>query len=518
MKDNVVLPESEEQKGSEAELKEEYTPTGLAKILNRFFKFKERGSTMKREVLGGLSVFLISVCVLLMNTRIVCETLGSNGSGYAGIYLAATIVSFIGTMLVGLVCNLPLVQVSSLGLSTAFVSMLGAQNGLTYYNLLAVSFVGAIVYTAIMAIPASKKFVMNALPDPVRKAIPVGMGLYIISYALKTSGIINMELSGAVSVIDFSALSSLAIVAFVAAVATVVAIFVFKKLNFAHPYLYGFLSGLLLFYLIGVVASFNTLFSVNRAYIALGAENMYSIVFGFSGIEWGAVFTKGFDFSAYMGNVVTLFIGGALTFLFIGMYEAESAMESVELGGVSCASGRGKALLLNAVVNVAAPLIGSTPISIGKQSAIASEDGARTGLSSVVCGIGYALAMFTWAFFALFATYTAVVSEYGHATSNSFAEYAQAGFMISSFAMLVLGTFMLRGVKNCNCENLTEFIPFVATVALTAFTQNIVIGVAIGVMSYIVLKLFSFKKQEIIGIGLPTGILALCLLVTLIFM
>ena len=121
---------------------------------------------MKREVVAGISVFLISVCVLLMNTRIICETLGSDRAGYAGAYLAATIVSFVGTMLLGFVCNLPLVQVSSLGLSTAFISLLGAQNGLTYYNLLAVFFVGAIVYVVVWQYLLRASLCLPHCPNP----------------------------------------------------------------------------------------------------------------------------------------------------------------------------------------------------------------------------------------------------------------------------------------------------------------------------------------------------------------
>lgn len=517
MEENVIVSNSEEV-AVEQEQAQTYEPKGLAKGLNKFFKFKERGSTMKREVVAGISVFLISVCVLLMNTRIICETLGSDRAGYAGTYLAATIVSFVGTMLLGFVCNLPLVQVSSLGLSTAFVSLLGAQNGLTYYNLLAVSFVGAIVYVVVMAIPASRKFVLAALPEPVRKALPVGTGLYMISYALKTCGVITVGSNGAVSVVDWSSLSALATVALVAATIGVIVVIVCKRFNLAHPYMYGFLTGLLLFYLLGVVAAFNALFCVDRAYLAAGAENLYTFGFGLTGIEWGAVFTKGFDFSAYNGSVATLFIGGALTYLFMGMYESESAVGAVELSDVDCSLGRGKALLVNAAVNVFAPVVGSAPVSIGKQSSVAAEEGAKTGLASVVCGIGYALASLTWAFFALFATYTAKVSEYGHVTSNSFAEYAQAGFVVSGMLMLVVGLFMLRGVKNCNCNDITEFVPFVATAALVAFTQNVVVGVAIGMISYAVLKLLTFKKQEIKNIGFPTAIASLLLLVTLILM
>ena len=517
MEENVIVPQNDEVT-VETEQVASYEPKGLAKSLNRFFKFKERGSTMKNEVLAGISVFLVSVCVLLMNTRIICETLGSGRAEYAGTYLAATLVSFVGTMLLGFLCNLPLVQISSLGLSSAFISMLGATNGLTYYNLLAVSFVAAAIYVVIMAVPVVRNFVLGMLPSPVKKALPVGMGLYIISYALKSCGFITVASNGSVSLVDFSSLSALAVVAIVTGIIAVVMVIVCKKFNLAHPYFYSFLTSLLLFFMLGVLTAFNELFCVDRAYLAMGAENIYTFGFALTGIEWGAVFTKGFDFSAYTGNVFSLFVGGILTFLFMGMYESESALETVELSDVDCTNARGKALLLNAVVNLAAPVIGSAPVSIGKQSSVAAEEGAKTGLSSIVCGIGYALASLTWAFFALFATYTAKVSEYGHSTSNSFAEYAQAGFAISVMLMFAVGLFMLRGFKNCNCSDITEFVPFVATAVLTAFTQNVVIGVAVGVLAYVVLKLLSFKWEEIKKIGLPTAVVSLLLLVTLIFM
>ena len=91
------------------------------------------------------------------------------------------------------------------------------------------------------------------------------------------------------------------------------------------------------------------------------------------------MFTKGFDFSAYNGSVAKLFIGGALTYLFMGMYESESAVGAVELSDVDCSLGRGKALLVNAAVNVFAPVVGSAHVSIGKQSSVAAEEGAKNG-------------------------------------------------------------------------------------------------------------------------------------------
>lgn len=520
-KENVISVSAEETAAPEeqsapaapdGETKHEYEPKGIAKVLDRFFKFKKRGSTMKKEIVAGISVFLVSVCVLLVNTRIICETLGAGREGYVGTYLAATIVSFVGTMAIGLIGNLPLVQVSSLGLSTAFVSLLGAENGLTYHNLLAVSFVSAIVYTVVMAVPQSRRFVMNALPAPVRNALPVGMGLYMISYAVESSGL--LEVAGQASAQP----DTLGVIAIAAGLIAAAAVVIFKKLRLAHPYLWGFLVGVLLYYLLGVIFAMNSVFTVNRGYIAFGAENMYSIGFGFTGLEFGAVFTKGFDFSAYDGNVFMLFAGGIFTFMFMGMYETESAVSSAALEGAEDEGARGKVLLVNAATNLVAPILGSAPVSAGRQSAAAAGDGGRTGLTSVTAGVGYLVAAFTWLFFALLATYTAPVAEYGHVTSNSFAEYASAGFAITDGVMLALGLFMMKGVGNVKVADIGEFVPFAATAALLAVTRNIVLAATAGTIAYVIMKLLSFRPGEIRSIGIPTAVLAAVLLFSSIAM
>lgn len=485
-----------------------YEPKGIARVLDRFFRFKERRSTMKKEVIAGLSAFLISVCVLLVNTRLIGEQLAADGAGYAGTYLAATLVAFVGTMVIGFVSNLPLVQVSGLGMTSSVIAMLGAGNGLTYYNMLAVTFVGAIVYAVVMAVPASRKFVMDALPEPVRKALPVGMGLYLISYAVERSGMLDI-----VGVTSNAPSGAIGAVAIAAALVSAAAVVIYKKLRFAHPYLYGLLTGVLVYYVLGVIFAFNTVFSVNRGYIALGAENMYTIALGFSGLKFGEVFTSGFDFSAYTGNVVMLFVGGALTFFFMGMYGSEASVGATALeGAVSDEKSKGRALLVNAATNIVAPVLGSAPVSVGSQSAAAAGDGGRTGLTSVTCGVGYLVAMFTWLFFALLATYTATVSEYGHATSNSFAEYAMAGFALTDGVMFALGLFMMKGIRDLKSGHIDELVPFVATAAIFAVTRNIVMAVTAGVVAYVILKLLSFKVDTIKGIGIPTAVLAVVLL------
>ena len=118
-------------------------------MLEKFFHLSDRGTSVGQEVKAGISVFLISVCALFMNIQIVMEAYSGN-IPYSGIYLGATITAFVGTLILGFLCNLPLVQTSSLGMSTILISMLGVDSGLTYANLLAVTFVAAVIYLVIM--------------------------------------------------------------------------------------------------------------------------------------------------------------------------------------------------------------------------------------------------------------------------------------------------------------------------------------------------------------------------------
>lgn len=494
----------------------------FAAALDRFFKISERGSTIGREIGAGISVFLVSVCVLLMETRIIGEATGADNAAYCGIYLAATLVSFIGTLLIGLVARLPLIQTSSLGLSTAFIAYLGADNGLTYQNLLAISFIAAIIYVLLVSTPVVKKFIHNALPAPVRKALPVGVGLYVIFFALADSGLVSVTqdgvftLVGAGSAGDGSAMYLLGVIAMAV---TTLACFIFYKMKnkVSTPVMFGLFVGLIVFYVAALITGFSLVFSVNRAYIAAGAENMYTIAAGFSGLDIGSVFTSGFDFSSYTGNVGQLVVYGILTFFLMSMYESEAGVGAIYLATDTEGDFKtlNRALMCNAVTNIIAPIFGSMPVTVGKQSAVAAHDGGRTGLSSVITSVGFILAMFTWALFALLATYTATVSEYGHATSNSYAEYAQAVFAIVDGVMIFVGIMMMKGIGGIDGGRLEELVPFAATAAGIAFTQNIVYGVAAGMILWCIIKLFSFKLEEIKGIGLPSASLTAVLIVVL---
>lgn len=502
------------------ELSEETAKPGkIGLALDKVFHYYERGSTMKQEVYAGISMFVLSVCALFMNITVLTGAFDTQ-QPYLGVYLGATLISFIGTLLIGILTNMPLAQCASLSLSSVMISMLGANTGLTYENLLAVTFVSAVIYAAAMLIPGVRTAVYKALPRSVRKALPAAVGLYIAYLSLEQIGF-------------FEAISSTEVVmreeyvnyCILLGVIGIVITAVLKFNGAKHPYLKGFFWSTLLFYLIACFtgttgAIFSAIYSVNRIYVGINPDpngEMYFITSGLSQVKFGQVFSSGFDFSQYTaagGNVVKLFAQGILIFFFMGMYETEAAADAAAQNRMEEETEKKqKILLLNAVTNVLAPIFYVAPVSVAKESAAASEDGGKTGLTSIVCAIGYFIAMFTWAIFIFFATEVPVVPEYGHA-GYLFPAVVNSSFQIASAVMFVVGVSMLKAFKNCDFTNAAEFAAFTMTVAVTFVAQNIVYGAAFGVIGYVLIKALSFKKEE--WKDLNAGNIVLCVLMVIL--
>lgn len=501
----------------------------LSAALDNYFHFTEKGSTAGREVKAGLSVFFISVCALFMNIQILIEAFSDN-IPYCGLYLGATIAAFVGTLLLGVLANLPLVQTASLSLSTVMISTIGAGSGLTYANLMAVTLVAGVVYLVVMVIPALRKFVYHLIPDSVRSALPAAMGLYIAITALDKMGIIE---NGTLAGLDDVSLGG-AVTAPYMRLCVIAGMIGFAlllwhlKRKSETPVFTGFLTATLIFFLIAAVVggiAFNYVYTQNRIWVGVNPDplgEMYTIGLGLKELQIGAVFTEGFDFSAYTaagGNVALLFAESVLLFLFMGMYESEAAAQGADLGGKILDEEKyettsGKILLANAVTNVLAPILGSAPLSVAKQSAVAAIDGAKTGLASVTCAAGYLVSMFTWLPFVIFATYTASVPEYGHA-GFVFPNVILASFQIADAVMLVIGLMMLSGIRKLAGKEIGEILPFMVTVVMTGLTQNIAYGVAYGVIAAVFMAVISFNKEEIKAVKAPGYVMTILAVVLL---
>lgn len=475
------------------------------------FHVSERGSTVGQEIKAGFSAFCIATCAVLMNTQII----GSAYGNYAGAYLATALIAFIGSLLLGIICNMPVQQSANLGLASVMITMLGTDTGLTYANLMLVCFVGALAYLAVMLTPL-KKVLLDAIPSGVLKALPAGIGGYVVLTALQNSGILTAD--GALATASsFSKLKAFYFWLMLAGLAVYVLVRGLGRkgnLGFTFWMLIAamWVCGILFFmetFIGGQTATTLVYERVNLIFATDGADP-YNIVTGFQSLQIGKLFTEGLDFTAYTeagGNVVTFFLKGVLTFLFLGLYTNVGVVRAVEetSDNVYDAAAEQKALTVSAAMNVVAPLLGAAPSSLAVQSTVASEDGARTGLSSLAAAVGYLITLFTWAFYALFATTTNGVGMWISETETKLTAYVQDGFAFADFIMVIAGAAMIKSALHCDTKNKEEFVPFAITLVCTALLGNVALGVALGVVAYIVLKVTARQWKELNKALLPVG-------------
>lgn len=481
-------------------------------FLDKKFKITERGSSVKQEVWAGIGAFCIAVCALLMNT----QTIGACYGNYAGAYFAVSLVAFIGTMLMGIICNLPLLMTANMSLSTVMISMMSANTGITYANLLAVTFIAAVVYLVIVLTPA-KKIIVDALPAGVRKALPVGMGLYVIYTALKNTGLLTQE-GALASAKDFSNLELFYFWLLIAGI-VLMAIYVGVKRKNAFGSTFFMLIaamwvGGILFYLeyfIGGQTATTLVYQRVNLIVATDGASPYNLMNGIQSLNLGSLFTEGFNFSAYAeagGNTALFILESVLTFVFLGMYTnlgcTDGAVVAGDMNDLTSEEER-KVLAVGAVMNVVSPVLGGTPIAVGPQSAMETRDGGKTGFASAVAGIGFLIALFNWIFFAVFATSTNGVGMWINDTETKLAAYVQDGFIFADLIMIFVGAVMLKGSRKLDVSDTEEFIPFVITVIGMLFFNNFVVGIAIGTVVYLVFKLVSSSRKEL---TIPTMILA----------
>ncbi|MCD7814964.1 MAG: hypothetical protein LUH20_13130 [Lachnospiraceae bacterium] len=512
--------------------------------MNRFFHYKERGGTLSGEILAGLGMLFLSVCGIFVNIQLIAKLritgeyasataseVTVNGEIYAQAWFLSMMIAFVGSLLLGVITRLPLVQIGGLGLSTVLVSMVGASTGLSYYNLLYVCFISSIVYTVLVAVPGVKKWIFHALPQPVRRALPAAAGLLMAWIAIQLTGIFTVNgsdvsvygagealeaVNDSVSlfgIIPFSTYSystdkyhPLLLVCAVCVLVTFVFWLVFRQRT-KRPFLYALLCGTLVFfvgYLLGVCVNFKTMkFTISslwgRLYMVGSEDAMIEhLSTVLNSIKFGRIFSSGSDFSAYKeagGNVALLFATTILNFVFINMYEAESVLqvEAEETGVFDANEHKGVQLTLicNGVMNIIAPLYGGVPVTVGSPSCAAAKDGAKSGLASIVAAIGFAISAFIWIIPFLFSTatsYTIVFEMYGH-YGTVMQLMCETSFAVADTVMVILGLSMAAHSLNIDWKNLKETSSLAATVAGTLLMSNLAAGVAAGTLAYVIVSL-----------------------------
>lgn len=497
----------------------------IAHAIDEKFKITERGSSIRSEVLAGISAFMIAVCALLMNAQII----GENYGNYAGAYLAVAIVVFIGTAVIGFVTNLPLLVSASIPVSTMAVTYLASNTGLTYENVLLVSFISAVIMLLILITPARKVFT-EALPDGVKKAFPVGIGLYVVMSAITRTGLVTAD--GIASTADLETLDAFYFWLAIAGIGLFVIYKAVGRKNALGSTYFILIAamwvcGIVFFmeYFVGGQTATTLVYQRVNLIVATDGASPYNIVNGITSLKLGSIFKAGRDFSAFTsagGNLALFLLQSILTFVCFGIYASMANISGAAAAGDIALDEEGeknvhKALVLVSLLNILAPVLGGTPVAAGQESAVETEDGARTGLASLIAGAGLLIALFSWVFFALTATTTNGVGMWINDTETKLAAYVQDTFLFADLIMAFAGASMLKAIKHVDTAQLEEFVPFVIVSFVTGFTGNIVCAIGTGMAAYVIAKLIGKDRKEIkISSIILTVILMIYLVLTIV--
>lgn len=480
----------------------EKKPSKIYCALDSFFHFTERNTTLKSEIGAGCSAFLVAICSFILNCYVVGEVYGN----YAGSYLAVSLMAFLGTLLLGIFANRPLIQMSNLAIASTLVSMISAYNGLTYANMMMITFISSIIYLIIVLTPIGKKL-LSLIPLSVKKTLPIAVGLFTMMEALKYSGLVSD--SGLSHIGEFSMQGSYLLMMLIAIVVYVM--FKILKVRKTAIHIFAALIGLMwafgiLFFsseFIGGQTAATIVYQRVNVFFCTDGASPYNIALGFKSVDWFGCFKDGFNFTALIkngGSPFFVIVKGVIIFLAMSL-----ASNTAILQGSAAASQfidknhdvkESKIVhIISSASNVVAPMLGAPVQSIDTSSCILSDDEGKTGFSSIICSLGFFICMFTWFFFAIFATETHGVGMWIEQSEVKLASYVQDTFSFSCLIIALASSKMLVSVRDINFKDAKEVIPFIATIAGVICFKDIAFGMALGLISSFLCRLLT--KEEI---------------------
>ena len=461
--------------------------------MKKLFKLNENGTTVRTEIMAGITTFFAMVYILMVNANMFANPFGDGtnilGVSYGAIYIATAISAVVGTLLIGLLSNLPLAQASGMGLNAFFVYTVCVGFGMTYANALFLVLIDGIVFI-LLTVTGLRKKIFNAIPKAVRAAIPAGIGLFIAFLGLQNAKIVIPSTSTGVTLGSFNLLvdgSWASIMPMVVTIVSVLAIAIMSKKNVKGAVLIGILGGTGLYYLLGLtVPDFYANFAID-----LGSPFKAFEEFGTQ--AFGKVFTEGWNFSAFAEahgttNLIITIVTTSLAFCMVDMFDT--------IGTLYGACARGNMLteegeIPNMNRAMLADAVATSTVTTFVESSAGVAEGGRTGLSSVVTAILFLAAMFL----------------------SPIAQLIPS--CATAAALIYVGVLMISCVKEIDWHSAEIAVPAFLTLAMMPFSYNISYGIAFGLISYLVINLFTGKVKEIkVGTWVITLLFIAMLLLT----
>ncbi|MCK4089071.1 NCS2 family permease [Acinetobacter radioresistens] len=417
------------------------TPNTSAGMLERLFKLSENKTSFRTEVLAGVTTFLTMCYIIIVNPMILSET----GMDHGAVFVATCLAAAIGCLVMGIVANYPIALAPGMGLNAYFTYSVCLGMGVPWQTALAAVFVSGLVFIAISMFKI-REAIVNAIPMSLKLAIGGGIGLFLALVALKNAGIIVDNPATLVGLGDIK-----------------------------QPTV---LLALLGFFLIVIMHHFKvrgaiilSILVVTAIATALGLNEFKGIV--------GAVpsLTPTLLQMDFEGLFTASLVGVIFVFFLVDLFDSTGTLVGVSHRAGLLKDGKlprlKKALFADSTAIVAGAALGTSSTTPYIESASGVAAGGRTGLTAVVVGFMFLACLFL-------------------------APLAQSvpGFATAP-ALLFVGVLMIQGITHIEWDDITEAVPAFLTIVFMPFTYSIADGIAMGFISYALVKLFTGKASTV---------------------
>lgn len=438
--------------------------------------------------MAGFTSFMAMAYILMVNAGMFSQL---EGVTYGAVYIATAISAVIGTLLIGLLSNLPLAQATGMGLNAFFVFTVCFDIGLSYANALVLVLADGLIFI-LLTVTGLRKRIFEAIPGAVRLAIPAGIGLFIAFLGLQNAGVVVDNGATLVSLASFNVYSGGVswgtIMPMLVTFFTVLAIAAMSKRGVKGSVLFGILGGSAVYYLLGfTISGFYNGFAENLSFHPFAA-------FGeFAEFSFGKVFTEGFNFAPYiaehgMGGFLVMFLTTALAFCMVDMFDTLGTLYG------ACAQGdllteegevpnMNRAMLADAIATTCGAVCGTSTVTTFVESSAGVGEGGRTGLTSVATAFLFFVAMFLSPVAALIPS------------------------CATAAALIYVGVLMMSCVREIDWTAIEVAVPAFLTVAMMPFTYSISYGIAFGLISYTVIAVLTGKAKDVKATTWVVGLL-----------
>jgi AGZA family xanthine/uracil permease-like MFS transporter len=460
-------------------------------MIEKLFHVRERGSTVRRELLGGLVTFMTMSYIIFVNPAILSVT----GMDFGGVLVATCVAAAAGTLLMGLLANYPIAQAPGMGLNAYFAYTVVLAMGVDWRTALGAVFISGLIFLALTLLRV-RSLIVDALPRSVRKAIAAGIGLFIAFIGLEKAGFIALNQATFVTLGDFKSPAALLAVFGLAVTA------VMLVLRWRGALLYGMLLTTVAALIFGYVDYAGIITVPARIAPAfVGPLAKFVEVGPLPGLS---LFME-MDLAGALGlgllNVI-------FVFLFMDMFDTLGTFMGVaEQGKFLDEKGRmpriNRALVSDGVATSLGAALGTSTTTSYIESAAGIAAGARTGLANVMTAGLFLVAP-------LFLPLARMVGggimvtqampiegTFNGASAAGIFEMTRFLQPITAPALIIVGSFMLTGIKDIRWTVPEESIPAFLTLIAIPLTFSIANGITLGFISYPVVMVFAGRWREV---------------------